>query len=639
MRVSFCVLGDEGRARVQLLGARPARGLLTLCRKQGRAAVVLGRLQYRRDLAARLGLEGVESLDDAALALEAYLRRGADGLVNLEGVFALAVWDGPRRRLLALRDPLGGYPLFWSSRGACWGVGTSLPGLRRAFAANDLDPEYLADYLALPNFGQNEPRSEHTPVRGVRRLLPGHLLRVEAPTASVRAVPCWDWLERLEDPGTDRVEQIAEGYAARLRAAVRAALHGTTAAHLSGGMDSTSVSLLALEAVAAGAAAGPLHTISLVYDRMRVLSRERPLIEGLTRGRQAAVAHAIEGDGLLDFDCYAEPPPHDEPWPWLSAAGVERARVEAAAGVGADTVLTGQGADEMMDVGPYHLTDLLRQGRLGRAWAVATQAARAENCSVWSLLYPFGLINLLPVSAREGLGPLLRGGWTSWLGMGEDTLPPWVLPQFARAHHLRERCLAHTRETFFACKPTVLSVARSYVLNRAGDAGRWYLSTPAGMLVCHPFLDARVLRYSLGIHARIPPLPRGRPKPILAEAMRGVLPEEVRTRPKAGFFNEPCFRGVARHLGQLEALVRAAGVDDLGLIDKATLLSCLRQSALGIGNARIQLDRMNLTLSLLRWLTLEKERGAAEEAGEWFDCCAPAEAGAASRAGLCPWPA
>src|SRR5262249_37702162 len=159
--------------------------------------------------------------------------------------------------------------------------------------------------------------------------------------------------------------------------------------------------------------------------------------------------------------------------------------------------------------GPYHLTDLLRRGRLRKAWAVATQAARAENCGVWSILYPFGVINLLPLSLREGWRPFLRGGYTGWLSMGEDTGPPWVTPEFARTQGLRERCLAHTRETFFHCRPTVLSIARAKVLNRAGDAGRWYLSTPRGMLVCHPFLDARVLRYSLGIHARVPPLPRG----------------------------------------------------------------------------------------------------------------------------------
>src|SRR5262249_22054611 len=156
----------------------------------------------------------------------------------------------------------------------------------------------------------------------------------------------------------------------------------------------------------------------------------------------------------------------------------------------------------------------LRRGRLGRAWAVATQAARAENCSLWSILYPFGLINLLPLAAREGPGAWLRGGRTNWLNMGEDTLPPWVLPGFARAHRLRERCLAHTREPFFACRTTVLSIARAKVLNRAGDAGRWYLSAPRGLLLCHPFLDARLLRYSLGIHARILPLPRGQPKPL-----------------------------------------------------------------------------------------------------------------------------
>src|SRR5262249_9753111 len=148
------------------------------------------------------------------------------------------------------------------------------------------------------------------------------------------------------------------------------------------------------------------------------------------------------------------------------------------------------------------------------------------------------------------------------------------------------------------------------VEGRTGDLGRWYLSTPRGMLVTHPFLDPRLLRYCLGVHARVGPFPRDTPKPILAEAMRGVLPETLRTRPKTGFFDEPDFRGLGRHLPTLEALVRRAPVDDVGFLDRDALIDCLRQSALGVGNARIQLDRVNLTLSLLRWLSLRESTGA-----------------------------
>ena len=58
---------------------------------------------------------------------------------------------------------------------------------------------------------------------------------------------------------------------------------------------------------ALGGGRGPLVTISLVYERMRVLARERPLIEGLARGRAGVEPRFIAGDGLLNFASYADP--------------------------------------------------------------------------------------------------------------------------------------------------------------------------------------------------------------------------------------------------------------------------------------------------------------------------------------------
>jgi asparagine synthase (glutamine-hydrolysing) len=300
-------------------------------------------------------------------------------------------------------------------------------------------------------------------------------------------------------------------------------------------------------------------------------------------------------------------------------AGTEMARVEAARRAGVDSVLTGQGADELLDMGPYHLTDLLRRGRLLRAWREASRAAGAENCGVWPLLYPFGVRNLLPMCARDGLGPLLRGGRSDWLHMGDFTLPPWVRPDYARRHRLRERAMERARRHHRAGRPTVLSVALAKIASRTGDLGRWYVSAPHGILVEHPFLDPRLLCFMLGVHAKVAPQPRGTPKPILVEAVKGLLPDAIRLRNKAGFFNEPYFRGVARHAAGLERLVDSDSLPGPHWLDPSALLACLRQSALGIGNDRIQMDRLNVTLSWLRWLSL-RQSGPTRAAEESTAC-------------------
>ena len=606
MLVGFYTLSDGHHAELRLAGREQANGLLSTCAAGDHAVVLLGRIHYREDLMARIGLgvENLDSLDDAALVLAAYRARGSKGLTLLEGNFSLVIWDERRKILIGLRDPMGGYPLYWAQRQGQTALGTSLLGLSRWAQADSIDREYLAEYLMIPCFGQNEPECTNTVYEGIQRVRPGTLVTVPFPSGRVEEQVYWHWLDRLDDPGTDKLEAVAQGYLSRLRDAVRQGMRGTTAAHLSGGMDSTSVYMLALDLLQEGQ--GPLHTISLVYDQMRVLAKERPLIEELTRNRARLTPHHILGDDLLNFDGQIEPPYHDEPWPALSTIEVEQARVDVASRHGVVSVLTGHGADEMVDMGPYHIADLLRRGRWLRAWGEACQVARAENASVWSIFYPFGAMNLMPLAIREGPGPWLHNGYTDWDRMDDASIAPWFLPGFARKHRLRERGIASLRRTFHACRPTVLSVALSKILGRTGDLGRWYLSTPRGIHVTHPFLDPRLLCYCLGMHARMSPPPRTTPKPVLADAMRGILPENIRTRPKAGFFNEPYFRGMAKHLQSLQSLVHLARVEEFELLDKEVLIQCLQRSALGIGNKRIQLDRVNLTLSFLKWLSMRE---------------------------------
>jgi asparagine synthase (glutamine-hydrolysing) len=258
------------------------------------------------------------------------------------------------------------------------------------------------------------------------------------------------------------------------------------------------------------------------------------VIVRLTAREDGFESHMIEADDIASFDLYTDPPHHDEPWPWLGAAEAEAARATVAARVVAVTVLTGQGADELLDTGPYHIAERLRRGRILAAWSEAGRCARAEGCNIWSMFYPFGLLPLMPAWSHDGPRAALRGGRLGWMDLGETTIPPWICPQFAARHDLRGRALAAARRPYHLCIYVHISVAIDRIAGRAGDAGRWALTTPLGVHVAHPFLDPRLLCFLLSVHSRNDPPPRGTPKPLLGEAMRGVLPEEIRTRPKSG---------------------------------------------------------------------------------------------------------
>jgi asparagine synthase len=232
---------------------------------------------------------------------------------------------------------------------------------------------------------------------------------------------------------------------------------------------------------------------------------------------------------------------------------------------------------------------------------------------------PYGLANLLPAWMRIGVGASLRGGHTRWDRMSQWTIAPWIRSDFARRLDLHGRSVAHLRRTYHAIRPLRLSLALSSLRQSCCDFARWYLAASHGMVQTNPYLDPRVLSLGVGIQSRFRPQPGGQ-KPILAAAMRGILPDCILNRPSKGHFNEPYYLGLSRHLRRMETLVEQAPVDDLGFLDKPVLLDCLQRAALGNASDAPALQSMDRTLSLLLWLTQQRgglrrrEPAAAESA-------------------------
>jgi len=297
-----------------------------------------------------------------------------------------------------------------------------------------LNPDYLADYVLVAG-SQSELPSETSVYRGIHRLRPATLLHWDAATRSLRLEAGWDWLAHLSDPGTDSVELAGQALRDVLAAAVHERLRGCTATHVSGGMDSTAVVMLARQDVATGQ---HLHGISLVYNRLDALSRERPYVDAVFAHAPEMAPHLIDGDDLLDFDSFRDPPPHDEPYPGLWRLSMDRAAIEVAIQTGAATLLTGLGADETLNVQPYHVADLLARGRVLKAWRESCEWAYAFQWNAWQVFYPFGVANVFPAWSRIGIGRLLRRK-TELVKANEWELPSWIMPSFAARYNLRDR--------------------------------------------------------------------------------------------------------------------------------------------------------------------------------------------------------
>jgi asparagine synthase (glutamine-hydrolysing) len=179
---------------------------------------------------------------DTEVILHAYRQWGPAAVRELDGMFALALWDAPRRRLYLARDRFGKKPLyFWRLRNRIAFASTLTALLQHPGVPRVLDDEAVAEYLALEYVVA--PR---TILAGVEKLPPATQLILDAESGRVTAERYW---ELRVDGAANRLspaEATAE-LTRRLTLAVRRRLVADVplGIFLSGGVDSSTVAALA----------------------------------------------------------------------------------------------------------------------------------------------------------------------------------------------------------------------------------------------------------------------------------------------------------------------------------------------------------------------------------------------------------
>jgi asparagine synthase (glutamine-hydrolysing) len=235
-----CVLGHQ---RLRVLDLE--QGFQPVASESGDVTAVFnGELYNFQQLREELAAAGhaVRGTGDTPVIPHLYEEHGPAFVERLDGMFAIALWDAPRARLVLARDRLGKKPLVW----------TRVPDGTLAFASE------LKALLALPGV-RAEPDlaaldaylvlqyvpGDRTGLQGIHRLPPGHLLVAEG--AAVR-------IERYWEPERSEEELRDEEWLERVRETVTAAVRKRLAADvplgalLSGGIDSAVVVALMAEA-------------------------------------------------------------------------------------------------------------------------------------------------------------------------------------------------------------------------------------------------------------------------------------------------------------------------------------------------------------------------------------------------------
>jgi asparagine synthase (glutamine-hydrolysing) len=479
-------------------------------------AVFNGEAYNFAELRDQLGKNGhdVRGTGDTPVVPHLYEEDGPGFVRRLGGMFALALWDAPRERLVLARDRVGKKPLLW----------TRLPDGTLAFASElkallrlpelsrEVDLDAIDAYLAL----QYVP-GDRTGLRGVRKLLPGHLLVAEG--ESVRIERYWT-LEARGEAASD--DEWLERVRATVVAAVRRRLVADVplGALLSGGIDSSVV-----VAAAAQATTERLRTFTVGFPDARY--DERAYARAVAE-RYGTVHEELEAEEDVPATIHRLAEAFDEPlgdeaaFPTFLISEQARRHVTVA--------LTGDGGDEAFAGYERYAAQALAR----RIEAVPRPVLRAGMRALRRLPQA-----VEPRSTAERAARLLQLAATppsERYGLVMEVFPPWL-----RESLWTDDAAVEIQPAFELLGPPLgTGVAGFQRLDVAtylpGDLlPKADISSMAHSLELRsPFLDHEVLELGLALPDRLKV--RGRTgKVAVRRAFAGDLPAQVVHRGKTGF--------------------------------------------------------------------------------------------------------
>jgi asparagine synthase (glutamine-hydrolysing) len=323
-----------------------ATGDQPIANEDGRITVVQnGEIYNYRELRHELERAGhrFSTSGDTEVLVHLYEEHGERFAERLRGMFAVALWDSERGRLLLARDRYGIKPLYYRETGGELSFASEL----RALPRGEIDLDALDGFLVF-----NSVPGPLTIFRDVRKLQPGHVLtwengRTEL-TRYARPAPV-----PAEEVRGDEEAELVEELRARLRDSVRAHLVADVPVGvlLSGGIDSSLLAALAAEEVSE-----PLRTFSIGFEERTFdeLADARLVAERYGTEHRELV---LRPDAALLLPALAEA--FDEPFADSSALPTYLVSQLAAEDV--KVALSGEGGDELFGGYYTYAADLLAE--------------------------------------------------------------------------------------------------------------------------------------------------------------------------------------------------------------------------------------------------------------------------------------
>ena len=494
------------------LGVRHAGGTPTGLRVDARAGIAVAaaaRLDDRATLGRVLGISGAQrdDMDDTAFIGRAYERWGRECPRHLLGDYALVVWDAARRLLFCARDHAGAQPFYYCLTPRRFVFASDVRGVLAAPGVpEDLADPVVAAKLVSPSEGRD---TDGTLFRSILKLRSGHALAVGPGAAHL--VRWWspELTPAVRFAGDD---EYAEAFRGLYVQAVRDRLRNAprVGVHLSGGLDSSSVAVLAARELGrAGRPSPPAFSWLPRPDR-----RPRPA----SADAEYSLIEAVRAqEGLRVF--HQSPAPSDvfavlrrdiARSPGSGTLLNEAAVQGRAAEQGVRVLLSGWGGDEGVSFnGRGYSAWLLRSGRIARLW----RENRHRRANALPDVLAHAVLPFLSPRAVMIMRQIRQRRWR---------FRSFIHPGFARR-------VRRIPETSFL--PASVRHAQLHLLQDGHLAERiegWAASGARhGIEYRYPLLDRRLLEFALGL----PPdqyRRGGRSRWLMRHALQPILPREVR---------------------------------------------------------------------------------------------------------------
>ncbi|HSN18140.1 MAG TPA: asparagine synthase (glutamine-hydrolyzing) [Gammaproteobacteria bacterium] len=479
-----------------------------------------GELYNFRELRKELEAKGCRFATDSdtEVVLKAYRVYGDDCVRELRGMFAFAIWDRKRQKLLLARDRLGIKPLYYAQRTGELLFASEIKGILAAGGTKpELNVSILPEFLATRYVSGAE-----TFFQGVSKLLPAHVF-TWTPEQGPQLRRYWQLPERVSDPKVPFETHVLE-VRSRLEEAVRSHLMSDVplGLFLSGGIDSS-----ALAGLMAPMVKDPIQSFSVGFAEhgFNELDYARQVAKSVGAQHRDIQLTADDYFRLLPRMLWHE----DEPIAFTSSVCLYAVSELAKRHV--KVVLTGEGADELfLGYNKYRVTAW--NERLGRPYWAAVPPSLRMGISRLVQRFPR---KLRRYAERSFLGPTpgVRGLFYENFAVFPEALQQRLLrDDVPRRDPYVESLRHYDRAPGGSLERMSHADMQTYMVELLMKQDQ--MSMAASLESRVPFLDHRFVEYVAAMPAKHK-LHGWETKAVLRAAVKDVIPKEILTRGKMGF--------------------------------------------------------------------------------------------------------